>query len=361
MTQIVRLLTRSGTQRTELLSIQYLRGLAALSVLATHALQWPLPEINAGLLKTGRLGVDVFFVISGFIITTIAGDGRFDPKAFLTRRAFRIVPAYWAATLLITILAVALPAQFRTTVPTVEGLVKSLLFIPSLEPKAPLLLLGWTLNFEVFFYLVFASLFFLRSEARTIVLLGVFAALVGIGQSVAGLGHVEAIYTSPSLIGFSFGTILAQMHRHGMFERFREQLRWPAIVAPCVLLVAFYAVDWGGAEEIVLWKHILMSLTAFSIVLLGLNWEATGRIAHIKLFKHIGDISYSVYLFHIFSVGAIWAVAKRLLDIHQPVAYLGCAALIILVGLASGLVCYHFIERPFLAGAPRRSRALPAT
>jgi exopolysaccharide production protein ExoZ len=361
MTQIVRSLTRSGTPRSQLLSIQYLRGLAALSVLATHALQWPLPEINMGLLKTGRLGVDVFFVISGFIITTIAGDGRFDPASYLTRRAFRIVPAYWAATLLITILAVAMPSQFRTTIPTIEGLIKSLLFIPSLEPKAPLLLLGWTLNFEVFFYLIFASLFFLKSEARTIVLLAIFAILITVGQTVDGLGHVAAIYTSPSLIGFSFGTVLAQMHRHGLFTRFRDQLRWPAMIAPLVLLVAFYVVDWGQAEDIALWKHILMSLTALSIVLLGLYWEEVGRIAHLGLFKYVGDISYSVYLFHIFSVGAIWAVAKRLFDIQQPPVYLGCAALIVLVGLASGAVGHHLIEKPFLTGGARRSRAVPAT
>jgi exopolysaccharide production protein ExoZ len=361
MTQTAHSLTRSGTPRTQLLSIQYLRGLAALSVLGTHALQWPLAEMNMGLLKTGRLGVDVFFVISGFIITTIAGDGRFNPGEFLIRRAFRIVPAYWAATLLITILAVAMPTQFRTTIPTIEGLVKSLLFIPSLDPKAPLLLLGWTLNFEVFFYLVFASLFFLGSKARTFVLLVMFALLVGIGQFVTGLSHVEAIYTSPSLIGFSFGTILAQAYQHGLFARFCEQLRWASIAAPCVLLVAYYAVDWGGAEEIALWKHLLMSSTALSIVLFGLNCEAASQVAYIKVFKYIGDISYSVYLFHIFSVGAIWAVARRYFDIHQPLAYLGCAALVILVGLASGLVCHHFIERPFLAGGPRRSRAVPAT
>jgi exopolysaccharide production protein ExoZ len=361
MTQTARSLTRSGTPRTQLLSIQYLRGLAALSVLGTHALQWPLAEMNMGLLKTGRLGVDVFFVISGFIITTIAGDGRFNPGEFLIRRAFRIVPAYWAATLLITILAVAIPTQFRTTIPTIEGLVKSLLFIPSLDPKAPLLLLGWTLNFEVFFYLLFASLFFLGSKARTLVLLGIFASLVGIGQFVTGLGHVEAIYTSPSLIGFSFGTILAQAYRHGLFARFCKQLRWASIAAPCTLLVAYYVVDWGGAEEIALWKHLLMSSTALSIVWFGLNCEAASQVAYIKVFKYIGDISYSVYLFHIFSVGAIWAAARRFFDVHQPLAYLGCATLVILVGLASGVVCHHFIEKPFLAGVPRRSRAVPAT
>ncbi len=361
MAQIPRSLAHSGTPRTQLLSIQYLRGLAALSVLVTHALQWPLAEMNIVLLKTGRLGVEVFFVISGFIITTIAGDGRFNPREFLVRRGFRILPAYWAATFLITILAIAIPAQFRTTIPTTEGLIKSLLFIPSLEPKAPLLLLGWSLNFEVFFYLLFASLFFLRSEARTLVLLGIFTLLVGIGQFATGLSHVEAIYTSPSLIGFSLGTILAQAYRHGLFARFYAQLRWATIVAPCVLLVAFYVVDWNGAEEIALWKHVLMSSTALSIVLLGLNHEAAGEVTHVKSLKYIGDISYSVYLFHLFAVGAIWAVSKRLFDIHQPLAYLSFATLAVLAGLVAGLVCHHFIEKPFLAGGPKRSHAVPAT
>ena len=240
MGQIVQAPVHSGTPRTQLLSIQYLRAIAALSVLVTHALQWPLPEINMYLLKTGRLGVEVFFVISGFIITTIAGDGPFNPRVFLARRAHRIVPTYWAATLLIAVLAIALPSQFRTTIPTIEGLLKSLLFIPSLEPKAPLLLLGWTLNFEVFFYLMFASLFFLRSGLRTLVLLACFASLVCIGQFATGLSYVEAIYTSPSLIGFCLGTILAQAYRLGWIARLAAYLRWPVVAAPLCLLLAFY-------------------------------------------------------------------------------------------------------------------------
>src|ERR1700712_829287 len=129
MKQLLPTPIHSGAARTQLLSIQYLRGFAALSVLITHALQWPLPELNMALLKTGRLGVEVFFVISGFIITIIAGDGPFSPKTFLSRRAFRIIPTYWAATLLITCLALMMPSQFRTTIPTIEGFVKSLLFI----------------------------------------------------------------------------------------------------------------------------------------------------------------------------------------------------------------------------------------
>ena len=75
----------TANSRSEFLSI---RAFAALSVLITHVLQWPLT-----LLKTGRLGVEVFFVISGFIMTMIAGDGAFRPGRFFGRRALRIVPA----------------------------------------------------------------------------------------------------------------------------------------------------------------------------------------------------------------------------------------------------------------------------
>ena len=361
MGQIVQASVHSGTPRTPLLSIQYLRAIAALSVLVTHTLQWPLHEMNMSLLKTGRLGVEIFFIISGFIITTIAGDGPFRPRVFLERRAHRIVPTYWAATLLTAVLAIALPNQFRTTVPTLEGLLKSMLFIPSLEPKAPLLLLGWTLNFEVFFYLVFASLFFLSSGLRTVVLLGLFTLFVSIGQLVPGLTYVEAIYTSPSLIGFCLGTILAQAYRLGWVTWLGQYLRWPVIAAPFCLLLAFYAVDWDSADSIALWKHLLMSFCALSIGLLALHCETQNQVGDLKLLHYLGDASYSIYLFHIFAVAGTWAIAKRMFDVQHPLIYATGAAAAMLVALVFGLLCHHFIERPLLAAGTARPGAVPAT
>jgi exopolysaccharide production protein ExoZ len=361
MGQIVQASVHSGTPRTQLLSIQYLRAIAALSVLVTHALQWPLPEMNMYLLKTGRLGVEVFFVISGFIITTIAGDGPFHPRVFLERRAHRIIPTYWAATLLTAALAIALPNQFRTTVPTLEGLLKSMLFIPSLEPKAPLLLLGWTLNFEVFFYLMFASLFFLRSGARTVVLLVCFALLVSIGQFGTGLTYVEAIYTSPSLIGFCLGTILAQAYRLGWITRLSEYLRWPVVAAPFCLLLAFYVIDWDSADSIALWKHLLMSFCALSIGLLALHCETKNQVADLGWLQYLGDASYSFYLFHIFAVAGIWAIGKRMFEVQHPLIYAMGTTTAILAGLVLGLLCHHFIERPLLAVGTTRSRTVRAT
>jgi exopolysaccharide production protein ExoZ len=350
---------RSGTAMGDgqLVSIQYLRGFAAMSVLITHVLQWPLGELNFGLLKTGRLGVEVFFVISGFIMTMIAGKGLFNPGDFLVRRAVRIVPAYWAATLLVTILALALPSQFRTTIPTIEGLIKSLLFIPSLDPKAPLLLLGWTLDYEAFFYLVFASLFFLGSEARTAVLCGLFAVLVGIGMLLQHPSHVQAFYTSMSLIGFCLGGLVAQLYRHGVLMRNSAALRILLVATP-VLVAMYYIIPWDNADRAPLPVHLLMSATAVSIVLLGLKIEAAGRLPRIDLLKYIGDISYSLYLFHIFAVAAVWAVAKRMFDVQQPLLYLACAAAAILAGTAFGMICHHLVERPFI-NASRRWRRTP--
>ena len=350
MTQMTWSPVHSGTPQKQLLSIQYLRGLAAISVLVTHALQWPLADMNMALLKTGRLGVDVFFVISGFIITIIAGDGYFNPREFLSRRSSRIVPTYWAATLLVTTLAIAMPSQFRTTIPTVEGLLKSLLFIPSVEPKAPLLLLGWSLNFEVFFYVLFGSLFFAKSEVRTSLLLGLLAVLITIGQFATHLNYVQTFYTSPSLVGFAFGTVLAQAYRHGLLARFSVPLRRAAVPVMLGLLIAFYTDDWSGTEEIALWKHLLMSSTALAIVLFPLTYETAGGMSEIAVLKYIGNTSYSIYLFHMFSVAAVWAFAKRMFDLHHTLPYLACASLAITAGLATGLIFHYLVEKPFLSG-----------
>ena len=347
----------TAKRRGEIISIQYLRAFAALSVLVTHVLQWPLGELNFTLLKTGRLGVEVFFVISGFIMTMIAGDGAFRPGRFLGRRALRIVPAYWAATFLVVALALALPSLFRTTVPTLEGLIKSLLFIPSLHPKAPLLLLGWTLDFEAFFYVVFACLFFLSSELRTLVLCVLFAALVATGLNLRDPSHVAEFYTSMSLIGFCAGTLVAQLYRHGWLTP-DSKLRQALIGAMLVLLAAFYVVPWDDADHTSLPQHLLMTITAASIVLLGLQIEVAGLLPRVATLKYLGDASYSLYLFHLFAIAAVWAVAKRLFDVQQPLAYLGCAAAAIIAGIGFGLVCHHVVERPFLNTRWRWRRAI---
>jgi len=219
-------------------------------------------------------------------------------------------------------------------------------------------LLGWTLDYEAFFYVVFASLFFLRSELRTLALCALFTALVATGLKLQNPSVTEAFYTSMSLIGFCSGTVVAQLYRHGWLAP-GWQLTRILIGTVLVLLVAFYIMPWDD-DHTTLAMHLTMTVTAISLVLLGLQIEIAGLLPRLPTLKYLGDASYSLYLFHLFAIGAVWAVAKRLFDVQQPLVYLGCASVAVIAGIGFGLICHHLIERPFLDLGRRRRRAAAA-
>jgi exopolysaccharide production protein ExoZ len=345
----------------ELLSIQYLRGLAALTVLISHTLQWPLQQMSQTLLRSGRLGVEVFFVISGFIITNMAGDGAFDRTNFLKRRAWRIMPLYWGATLAVTALALLLPSLFRTTSPTALGVAESLFFIPSEAPKAPLLGVGWTLDYEVFFYLLFACLSDFASETRTFTVCILMAGLMLIGQFVPNETALEYFYTSPSLLGFALGTVLAQAHRHGLLSRLARLPATVLVGTALALTTLFFVIpateDAGRAP---FYFHMAMSAAAIAIVGGALTLESARKLKTVAALHYLGDASYSIYLFHLFAVGAGWAVAHKLWP-DSTGEYLAAAALTGSAALVTGLLAHQFIERPLLKFQKSRARkAMPA-
>jgi exopolysaccharide production protein ExoZ len=346
------------SRNSDILSVQYIRAMAALIVLVTHAFQWPLDDIDFFLLKSGRFGVDIFFVVSGFIITLIAGSNTFNPRNFLARRARRIVPAYWVATLLVTALALAMPQQFRSTVPTIEGFIKSLIFIPSDDPKAPLLLLGWTLNYEAFFYVVFACTFFLRSEWRTMTQVLSLSTLVTLGQLLPEQGYLTRFYASPSLIGFIMGLLLAQGYRHGLIDRIRGPWMAILVVAVAALATAYYILPWNSPDSAPLHVHLVLSLLSTLFVAGFLAIERAKCLPNLPAARFLGDASYSIYLFHLFPLGAFWAVARRLFDVTPLYIYLPLAAACSVTALVFGIICYWTIERPFLVRRERPTLAL---
>lgn len=102
----------------------------------------------------GQFGVDIFFVISGFVMTLIVENGQ-KPATFLLKRVLRILPLYWILTTCLLILAIIKPELLNSTTANFTNYVKSIFFIPYFKENgslSPLLALGWTLNYEVFFY-----------------------------------------------------------------------------------------------------------------------------------------------------------------------------------------------------------------
>ena len=192
--------------------VQVLRGIAAMLVVLCHASQMVHYRLGVGeVLFFGASGVDVFFPISGFVmaVTTRRYWGQAGHALdFLVRRLIRIVPIYWGATLLKLLLIVALPAVVGATRLDAWHVTASFLFIPAFdaEHKAfPVVPIGWTLNFEMLFYLLFAAVLALRLQP--LIWLGGGLLLISLLPPLPAWGAIASLF-SPMLLEFVGGMLL---------------------------------------------------------------------------------------------------------------------------------------------------------
>jgi len=324
------------TQSTRLFGLQYLRAIAATMVVLFHT-AGQIPAFTPYLaLPRLATGVDVFFVISGFIMTVTGA--RLAPGAFVLRRLVRIVPLYWLLTTLLVILALAAPHLFRTIVVSPGSYVLSLLFIPfhnagQEQALVPLLVVGWTLNYEMFFYALFALALWLRRERLALITGGFLG-------SVAALGLISpGFYTSPLILEFWLGIVIARTY---------ERIALPLPV--CLALIA------AGFTGLLCTDAIAVhGVCAAAIVLATLAWERAGRLARWPLGVALGDASYALYLTHVFVLGltrTLWLGAFH--ERGGPLAAAGFTLFSTLIVLASALACYRWVEAPVTAALQRR-------
>jgi exopolysaccharide production protein ExoZ len=320
-----------------LLSIQYLRALAALAVVAFHACQWARIDFDIG-----SAGVDVFFVISGFIMWRTTEGGQVRPLAFLRRRAIRIAPLYWAVTLGLAAAALIVPQRFPDVEPTAWHVFASLAFIQHLNPQGlpfPLLAPGWTLNYEAVFYLLFAVCLLVPMAQRAMVLTLALAGATFIGFLYP---PVYIMLFNPLLLEFAAGIWLARFMGEGLTPG--RHAGWGMFVAG---LASFAAMHLAGVEWD-LWRPLFWGFPAFLLVAGLTAVEQDGGLPEIPLLKTLGDASYSIYLCHPLTVGA---VAVTLGAWNAPVFI----PLAFVVGAAVGWGVWKLFEVPVqavLRGAP---------
>src|SRR3954470_10935419 len=227
-----------------LVYIQILRFLAALAVVAFHALGlapkgFELPESAISLaLSYGGRGVDLFFVISGFIIFYTTQSATVTAAAFLRRRVERIVPLYFFVIFSFVMLALTLPAIFAT--PgwyTPRHILKSLAFISFTDGEPPVIAVGWSLEYEMYFYLAAALLMALTRQVwRNIVV--IFSALAIVGQLPgvgAALGNY-AFFTDAINLEFVLGVVAGHLFVHG-------RIGWPILAATACAFAAVLMAD----------------------------------------------------------------------------------------------------------------------
>ena len=332
--------------RSDFLSIQYLRGLAAVGVLLFHASQ------RAGLaFGVGAAGVDVFFVISGFIMWTVSCRRAAGPGDFLMRRAGRIAPLYWVVTLVVVGLAVLRPSLFPNMRLTPGHVVQSLLFLPHRDPAgvvAPVIVPGWTLNYEAFFYVVFAATLLLPLKRRSIALSAALGGMCLIGLFLPrGRWPAADVYTDPLILEFAAGVWLAKAAAAGRLGRPPAALA--AIAAGIAILVgaAVTEVDVNGWARLLFW-----GLPALLIVWGALSLEGCSQMPKAAPLKALGDASYSLYLSH----GLALSLAFKILD-GRGLGGLAAVALSVPFAVVCGFACYRLVEQPLLTlfhGRPRR-------
>ena len=210
-----------------------------LSCLGRRAEGFEVPEsaISFALSYGGR-GVDLFFVISGFIIFYATHAAKLTPAQFLRRRVERIVPLYFFVIFAVTMLAITLPATFGT--PdwyTPRHILKSLAFIAFTDGEMPVVYVGWSLEYEMYFYLAVALLMALTRDVwRNIVVM--FSALAIVGQLPgvgAALGNY-AFFADPMILEFVLGVIVGSVFVNG-------RVGWPMPVAAACAIAALLVTD----------------------------------------------------------------------------------------------------------------------
>ncbi|WP_162527263.1 acyltransferase family protein [Sphingomonas solaris] len=323
-------------------SIQLLRGLAAMLVLVRHTAKFAYP---GHAFPVGQAGVDIFFAISGIVIYLTSR--KLSWHVFVRRRLARIVPLYWLATTL-ALLAVLAAGGTGVThgTATVLNTVGSFLFIPTFDGDGrpfPLIVAGWTLNFEMYFYAICAMVLAtpLRSHftrfVSAIIVAGVMLGCVLFCGNGDQPGWAPLYLLLPITLEFVGGMLLAHAWTRGVrtplwlnLSLVVAAIGWLALAPSSEPYTPFRPIGWG--------------IPALAIVWAAFASEERIPFARFRFGLLLGDSSYALYLIHPIALAA-WVVVLRKLPVKLPSSL---AAVLAIVGCVVAGILVHLIVEKWL-------------
>lgn len=350
-----------------IVSLQVLRFFAAAAVIVMHIVgpwRWTIMGHEPGFHWTmlGAAGVDVFFVLSGFVIATTGPLAEHRPTgaAFFFRRFTRVAPLFWLLSLPFIAAAAWVghlnwPQTAATLFwPVASGVARP----PYLEP-------GWTLCFEMAFYTAVSLLLVGRRLKRNLILGAVILVALLAVRLTTGLSAARYL-TSPTFLEFGLGVALAMLRRH--------LVRLAPLIGVALLLIGLSIYGFEAANRLgpyVTWpvsvegaaamqRFVLLGLPASLIVAGGLISDRAWRGPLMRFLAYLGDASYSIYLAGNIVSDFLLIAWIRTLGVHRPILM---TAVIALLAIATGVACYRWIERPILRDVRRfapKPRAAPS-
>lgn len=327
--------------RKQLESIQAIRGIAAVLVVYFHTCHAP---------KFGAFGVDIFFVLSGAVMAMLMAQGP-TGMDFLVRRLVRIVPLYFLATTAAYAVSCLLPsARTSGNIPTFADYLKSIAFIPHAARNGeivPVLGVGWTLNYEMSFYLCCAAACAVSIKCRALWTTGIMA----LAACVAGLFFASTpagrFYSNPMILEF-----IAGLGVWTLCSRIKLSRTGALTAFPIGLALVFMAWSEFTNLEIVAgageWTRPLRYLLPATAIV-GFAILAEGTFAKLqepirRALVLIGDASYAIYLTHVFVIGALSLLLAKTAQLLVS-SSLG-ASITVVASTLVGVAVYLWIELP---------------
>ncbi len=362
--------------KTTINTLQALRGIAALLVITTHVetsfrdnnigIPWLVSNFR-GLSGFGGVGLDIFFVISGFIMVYVGtryfrGEG--SVQDFLLRRVLRVYPLYWLITLLLVGAA---------TAKTLLGVMKGQTFIQALDfdlqwhrllgavtlfptyneqgNVQPILGVGWTLSYEVFFYFVFALTIALRFRWSLLTVSTAFAVLA-FAPLPLGDSALSVFLTTPVLLEFPMGMLIGYAVVLGL-----RPPRWFITLCFMIGLIGFLPgilIDFDYYYHY-LYRGIPSALLVFGIIF----WETQTRPSVPSFLLRLGNASYAIYLIHHVVISYLIMPALKTVPSLQNIQVDVLGFLTFILASVAGVVLYERLERPLQTWIMKRYESNP--
>lgn len=339
--------------QTQLPQIQILRAFAVLLVALAHSSS----QIDAPKLfqpEVGHFGVDIFFVISGFIMVLITEKKTVSAGRFIINRMTRIIPVYWFYSFALLVITLAMPSMLRGTEFSISHIVLSLGFFPHENPAtgsfSPFLRLGWTLNMEMMFYCVFAVAMLVKFSQRTLVACGFLVALVVYGYVFRWLNYEMSapmeFWSSDLVLEFVAGMVLSMLFVRGSLPKTGTL---GALLI--IILSLFVAYIFSEAAVTTDFRGVIWGIPAVLIVYSSLSLAVREPISYVeKVLIKLGDASYTIYLSHIFFftfLRVIWQKAEFPEGSYAAQASFQIVSIIL--AFWGGYCAYKLIELPLTA------------
>ena len=334
--------------------LQALRAIAVILVAWFHTSEFCGSVIGRTLPSLGPYGIDIFFVISGFIMTTILVRATDPPEPwnFMQRRILRIFPVYWVFASLSALILLQRHQLFA------HNYIPALFLLPWTQyPSYPLLVgFSWTLVFEMIFYCLIFLVLLAKPRQAVSITIALLLALVAIG-SVIDIRHPVLIgLLNPLLLEFVFGCVIALL-----YQRFGPQRRFGFGLLTIATAISFslnhlHFPTADGMQMIVANLHVFARVATWGLAAAGVVagmvfWSPALDNPLGKLLLVLGNSSYSAYLASAVVVEAITQFFVKL-DPHPRSISLPAQVLLqvtfVIAILAVGWFSYQFIEWPLL-------------